>query len=230
MSNTTRDIASLVRDELARVGDPNRRSALEALLQSPARLSLAWDYGKEGERFDCWQVGCSPERGVLLVYCERGFGPAFPWGVVFGEEGSMGMDSQWHSGLEDAAVFAGLLPAPAGYEAPGPRYADGDAPSAGTNNAMTHGPPSSTFDAPRAAERVVRHFTAGAICPAEMWAQLADVLSRGEVDAILNSLPPESRAALRESYRGRPNSFRVLRGSPLRRRIRRWCRAPDDQK
>ncbi len=31
------------------------------------------------------------------------------------------MDSQWHSALEDAAINAGLLPAPPGYEVPGPR-------------------------------------------------------------------------------------------------------------
>ncbi len=33
----------------------------------------------------------------------------------------MGMDSQWHSGLEDAVINAGFLPAPPGYESPGPR-------------------------------------------------------------------------------------------------------------
>ena len=125
MSDTAPDIDSLVAGELARVGDPTRRSSLRALLQHPARLSLAWDYGQLDERFNCWQVGCSPDRRVLLVYCERGFGPDFPWGFVFADEGSMGMDSQWHSGLADAAIVAGLLPAPAGYEVPGPRPTGG---------------------------------------------------------------------------------------------------------
>lgn len=121
VSDTTPDIAWLVDRELSRIGDPARRAGLEALLQPPGGLTLAWDYGTENERFDCWQVGCSPDRRALLVYCERGFGPEFPWGFVFADEGSMGMDSQWHSGLEDAGIVAGLLPAPAGYQVPGPR-------------------------------------------------------------------------------------------------------------
>jgi hypothetical protein len=66
----------------------------------------------------------------------------------------------------------------------------------------------------------------GALCPAEMWATLADVLSRGDVNEILNALPTEIQAELRESYRERPVSFWVLRRNPLRRQIKRWCRSP----
>jgi hypothetical protein len=114
-------VRSLLGDELARVSDPARRVSLAALLLPPSKINLGWDYGMRGERLDCWHIGRSPDGGVLLVYCEQGFGPAFPWGFVFPLEDSMGMDSQWHSGLEDAAINAGLLPAPDGYEAPGPR-------------------------------------------------------------------------------------------------------------
>lgn len=91
---------------------------------------------------------------------------------------------------------------------------------------MEQASPSPQFDAPEAATRVVRHFRIGAICPAEMWAQLADVLSRGDAHQILDALPPDLQAALREAYHERPLSFHNLRGNPLRRRIKRWCRAP----
>jgi hypothetical protein len=91
---------------------------------------------------------------------------------------------------------------------------------------MEHVAPTPLLDASDAAARIVRHFETGAICPAEMWAQLSDVLARGDVDAILNALPPETQAVLRESYRQRPLSFTALRGNPLRRRIRTWCRGP----
>lgn len=74
--------------------------------------------------------------------------------------------------------------------------------------------------------QIVLHFKMGVICPAEMWAQLADALSRGDVNAILDALPPRLQAELRESYRERPLSFWVLRGNPLRRQIKRWCLAP----
>ena len=116
-------ILSLVDAESVRVADPARRGALQAMLQDPARVSLAWDYGYAGERFNCWLVGRSPypDRPWLLVYCDRGFGPASPWGFVFADEDSIGMDCQWHSGLEKAAIVAGLLPAPADDQEPGSR-------------------------------------------------------------------------------------------------------------
>ena len=91
---------------------------------------------------------------------------------------------------------------------------------------MDHAPSTPPFDAARAARRVVGNFTMGAICPAEMWSTLADVLSKGDVRQILDTLPPKLQAELRESYRERPLSFWVLRGNPLRRQIKRWCRMP----
>ena len=112
------DISNLVQSELRRLTDPQRRISLEGLLNLPRKLSLAWDYGREGERFDCWCVGQSPNGNIWLVYCTQGFGPDYPWGFVFPHSDSLGMDSQWHLGLEDAAICAGLLDAPEGYEVP----------------------------------------------------------------------------------------------------------------
>lgn len=91
---------------------------------------------------------------------------------------------------------------------------------------MTLTPPFREFDPVRAASQVLRNFQMGAICPADMWLQMADVLGRGDVEQILNALPPDSQAALRESYQERPISFRVLRGNPLRRQIKLWLRTP----
>jgi hypothetical protein len=121
MTDDPRSLVSLVDSELALVTDPAQRAALRVLLVEPARLSLAWEYGEADQRFDCWLVGRSSDEAILLVYCERGFGPSDPWGFVFAHTGSMGMDSQWHSGLVHAAIGAGLVAAPAGYEVPGPR-------------------------------------------------------------------------------------------------------------
>ena len=125
MSDAEADIPLLIDAELARVADLARRGTLQGLLHQPLRLSLAWEYGRADERFECWQVGRAPDGHLLLVYCERGFGPAFPWGFVSANELSMGMDSQWHARLEDVATSAGLLPTPAGYEVPGPRPSGG---------------------------------------------------------------------------------------------------------
>lgn len=107
--------------ELKRIRESSRRECLQALLVEPREVSLSWDYGREGERFTCWQVGQSSDGKTWLVYCNQGFGPDFPWGFVFRRSDSLGMDSQWHVGLEDAAICVGMLEAPDGYEVPGSR-------------------------------------------------------------------------------------------------------------
>lgn len=113
-------IRYLVQIELAGVSDDTRRAALSTLIVTPRQFELGWDYGTVDERFRCWEVGSAEARQLLLVYCDQGFGPTFPWGFVFAEADSLGMDSQWHSKLEDAAICAGLVPRPPDSESPGP--------------------------------------------------------------------------------------------------------------
>jgi hypothetical protein len=114
----TDKLSDLIQSELKKVAEPSRRASLEALLTSPRQMTLNWAYGQEGEHFDCWRVGQSPNGNTWLVFCEQGFGPAYPWGFISAEDEWIGMDSQWHLSLEDAAICAGLLNAPAGYEVP----------------------------------------------------------------------------------------------------------------
>jgi hypothetical protein len=116
MSNAEPIIQSLIESELSRIMDRGRRSNLTTLLVGPTRLSLSWDYGEAETYFDCWVVGRSTDRHVLLVYCDKGFGPTFPWGFVFPTDDSLGKDDQWYCSLEDAAIVAGLIPSPPGHE------------------------------------------------------------------------------------------------------------------
>ncbi|HYV36965.1 MAG TPA: hypothetical protein VE988_14760 [Gemmataceae bacterium] len=112
------EIRNLLEAELAKVIDPARRAALKSALVPPQPLSLEWAYGEPGERYQCWLVGLSPNGRERLVYCEKGFGPNYPWGFVGIAENWMGMDCQWHVGLEHAAIGAGILVAPQDYEVP----------------------------------------------------------------------------------------------------------------
>ena len=86
--------------------------------------------------------------------------------------------------------------------------------------------PPPTFDAANAVLRIATIFKTGAICPAMLWEQLAEAITNGDGDvhAILNTLPPELQNELRDAYRDRPISFWVLRGNPLRRQFKNWCR------
>jgi len=66
-----------------------------------------WDYGWAGQRYAYWVV--AEARGIVLVYAEEGFGPEFPWGVLFtGNPESLGNDAQWNWYLEEAFVRSGL--------------------------------------------------------------------------------------------------------------------------
>jgi hypothetical protein len=105
--------------ELATVRDVARRDALRAmLLAEPRQEERDWSYGAPGERFPYWVVAEAPERGIILVYCEQGFGPEFPWGFLFIDAPgdvtrygrTLGMDAQWSWYLEEAFVRSGLWP------------------------------------------------------------------------------------------------------------------------
>jgi hypothetical protein len=104
-------IRRLVGRELALIADPGRRTAIERLLVDPRRELRGWDYGGPGESYPYWVVAESPDPGLLLVYCEHGFGPDMPWGFLPTNEpefDTLGMDSQWGWYLEEAFVKSGL--------------------------------------------------------------------------------------------------------------------------
>jgi len=60
------------------------------------------------------------ESNTGIAFCNQGFGPAYPWGLVFlsGEHMSIGMDSGWFISLEQAMrdSMAWDEPNPEGYE------------------------------------------------------------------------------------------------------------------
>jgi hypothetical protein len=111
----SQQVKALVAEQLAMIEDAARADALCALLLPEPRLEVrAWDYGAPDERYPYWVVAEARERSILLVYCEQGFGPEFPWGFLFIENDpraeSLGMDAQWNWYLEEAFVRSGLWP------------------------------------------------------------------------------------------------------------------------
>jgi len=104
-------IANFVKAELALIDDPRRAESLKAILVEPRQEVRDWDYGVPGTRYPYWVVAESHDRGILLVYCEHGFGPEMPWGFLLAdnpEEITLGMDSQWGWYLEEAFIRSGL--------------------------------------------------------------------------------------------------------------------------
>ncbi|MBW3570405.1 MAG: hypothetical protein KY467_04805 [Gemmatimonadetes bacterium] len=102
------ELNALLLHELEIIGVSSRRRALEAILVAPVLRTRRWDYGEADDRFACWVVAAVPEKGIELVYCDEGFGPEFPWGFLFSDDDSLGMDAQWNWYLEEAFVRSGL--------------------------------------------------------------------------------------------------------------------------
>jgi hypothetical protein len=99
-------IRQLIETELATVNDTRVVARVRSLLVDPRPVSLGWDYGEPGQTFPGWLLlddAVQSDTGV--AYCEHGFGPGRPWGLVWlgGEPPfGMGMDSGWFPTLMEA--------------------------------------------------------------------------------------------------------------------------------
>ena len=118
MSRTAAAMKALVSSELERVPETDCKDRLARLVVEPTFVALAWEYGAIGATRMCCVVARLEDGDQALVYCEDGFGPREPWGAVSLGAASMGGDDQWYGSLYDAAIGAGLCPAPDGYEVP----------------------------------------------------------------------------------------------------------------
>jgi hypothetical protein len=102
-------LAALIERELEAISDPRVVAHARELLVEPRPIPRDWDYGEPGQQYVCWTVvDDSRLSGVSIAYCEEGFGPAMPWGLVWDNEdngtgrGSIGQDSGWFPTLREA--------------------------------------------------------------------------------------------------------------------------------
>jgi hypothetical protein len=113
-------IDALVDQELTRVTDAKLSARIAELRVKPSCVERAWDYGEHATSYPCWTILEHPETNTGIAYCSQGFGPSFPWGLVFlsGPHMSIGMDSGWYGSLEAALreSMAWDEPNPEGYE------------------------------------------------------------------------------------------------------------------
>jgi hypothetical protein len=102
-----RILKALVDHELMGLSDTRVVAHIRGLLVEPSIVLRDWDYGKPGEQFPCWAVLNDFGSNTGIAYCEYGFGPRCPWGLVWlGSDDhralSIGMDSGWFSTFLDA--------------------------------------------------------------------------------------------------------------------------------
>jgi hypothetical protein len=99
-----RTITLRIERELKAIHDPSLLDLIRKLLVEPYAVERDWDYGAPGQKYVCWTVLEHQASGTGVAYCEEGFGPDYPWGLVFlsGPAMNIGMDSAWFASLEDA--------------------------------------------------------------------------------------------------------------------------------
>jgi|SRR3954464_7472278 hypothetical protein len=101
---TADDVSARLTEELTRISDSALLARIRELLVPPYSVQRDWDYGRPGDKFICWTVLEHPPSNTGIAYCEQGFGPTNPWGLVFlsGNHMGIGMDSAWFASLESA--------------------------------------------------------------------------------------------------------------------------------
>ena len=71
-----------VADELSRIDDQPLLARLRELPVEPYDVQREWAYDQPGETYACWTVAEHEESNMAIAYCEKGFSPSHPWGLV----------------------------------------------------------------------------------------------------------------------------------------------------
>jgi hypothetical protein len=104
MALSASEVSALVEEQLARLTNPQVVRLIRSLLVPPRCELRPWDYGAPDTHYPCWIVAEHAASKTGFAYCEEGFGPGSPWGLLWisGEHLNMGMDCGWFDSLEDA--------------------------------------------------------------------------------------------------------------------------------
>lgn len=100
-------LRTLIEDELTTLSDIRVVAHVTKWLVEPRAVLRSWDYGAHGEQYPCWIVLDDPAHSFsAIAFCEFGFGPKWPWGLISSGDAPgdtpMGMDSGWFPSFLDA--------------------------------------------------------------------------------------------------------------------------------
>lgn len=105
-------IQNLVEEQISGIKDNDRQSALRAIIVDPYVELREWDYA-ENTKYQCWIIAKPKNDDHVFAYCNEGFGPNTPWGIIKKDSnGSMGPDACWHTFLEDLFIATGRWDGP----------------------------------------------------------------------------------------------------------------------
>jgi len=120
MPITSAELKKVIELEISLISQPELIDCIRRHLIEPRCEPREWDYGAPGLTYPCWIFAEHSVSNTAFAYCDQGFGPTDPWGLlsIRGSHMSIGMDSGWFSRLEgvfrDSMAWDGIDPP--GYE------------------------------------------------------------------------------------------------------------------
>jgi hypothetical protein len=99
-------VERLVRAQIQNASTSQRSSLMKTLLVPPRCELRPWSYGGPGMMLPCWIVAEHRSSNTAIAYCEQGFGPRAPWGLLAmeGPHMNIGQDSGWFTSFEEAMM------------------------------------------------------------------------------------------------------------------------------
>jgi len=101
---TTEEFEVLMSSEISKVNQTEMLELIKSIKGQVRSETRIWNYGIENQEFTCWVAFEHLATKTSIVYCNKGFGPNYPWGLLSTNtpNNDMGIDSQWYISLEDA--------------------------------------------------------------------------------------------------------------------------------
>ena len=106
---TGEEVRVLVEAEVAKFTSPDFAKGLKTFLVKPRSEIRTWDWHKPLKEFQVWIVAESSRFDYGIAFSDYGFGPEYPWGLVFSSHSNCDADYCWYSSLEEAYKESRLL-------------------------------------------------------------------------------------------------------------------------
>jgi hypothetical protein len=103
------EVRVLVEAEVAKSTSPSFATGLKTFLVKPRLEMRTWDWHQPLKEYQVWIVAESSRFDYGIAFSDYGFGPEYPWGLVFSSHSNFDADYCWFSSLEEAYKDSRLI-------------------------------------------------------------------------------------------------------------------------
>jgi hypothetical protein len=103
------EVRTLVEAEVAKFISRDFPNGLKTFLVKPRLEMRTWDWHEPLKEYQVWIVAESSRFDYGIAFSDYGFGPEYPWGLVFSSHSNFDADCCWYFSLEEAYKDSRLL-------------------------------------------------------------------------------------------------------------------------